>query len=145
MLRVGLRGIREILSTGSNFSKRIPIGADTDKVNAMTRIFMNSTIVTRVEGGRKDFKVAPLLQRPQRARDRLLLRCPRARDRDPALLGWPRLKVRDQLLLAWRPQRDKKEALPVAKKYLRVNLEQLLLVRKKSSSRSSGWNTEKVR
>jgi len=73
MLRGGLHGIREILSTTSNFSKRIPIGKDTGKVNAMTRIFMNNTIVARVEGGRKDSRVAPLLQ-------------PNHRDGYPALL-----------------------------------------------------------
>src|SRR5208337_4633563 len=74
MLRGGLRGIREILSTISNFSKRIPIGADTEKVSVMTRIFMNNTIVARVEGGRKDSRVALLLQPNQRDRDQALLK-----------------------------------------------------------------------
>jgi hypothetical protein len=86
MLRGGLRGIREILSTISNFSKRIPIGADTEKVSVMTRIFMNNTIVARAEGGRKDSRVAPLLQ-------------PNQRDGYPPLLKWPRVRDRDRLLL----------------------------------------------
>jgi hypothetical protein len=100
-----LRGIREILSTISNFSKRIPIGADTEKVNAMTRIFMNNTIVARVEDGRKDSRVAPLLQPNQGYRDLLLLKWPRVRDRDLLLLAWrrrdrllPRVRNRDRLL-----------------------------------------------
>jgi hypothetical protein len=74
MLRDGWRGIREIRSTISNFSKRIPIGKDTGKVSVMTRIFMNNTIVARVQGGRKDSRVAPLLQPNHRDRDQPLLK-----------------------------------------------------------------------
>ena len=134
MLRCGLRGIREILSTISNFSKRIPIGADTEKVNAMTRIFMNNTIVARVQGGRKDSRVAPLLQPNQGYRDLLLLKWPRVRDRDLLLLAWrrrdrllPRVRNRDRLL----PRvRNRNRPLPrvrnrnrlLLKKHLGVNL-----------------------
>jgi hypothetical protein len=74
MLRCGLRGIREILSTGRIFSTRIPIGKDTDKVSVITRVFMNNTIVARVEGGRKDSRVAPLLQPRVKDRDLVLLK-----------------------------------------------------------------------
>src|SRR4030042_1346266 len=144
MLRGGIHGINEILITGSIFSKRIPIGADTDKLSVMTRNFLNNTIVT-VEGGRKDSRVAPLLQPTQRDRNQLLLAWPRLRDRNQLLLAWRRLRDRNRLLLAWRPQRDKKEALLVAKKYLRVNLKKQLLVRKKRIGRPSGLNTEKAR
>jgi hypothetical protein len=72
MLRGGLRGIREILNTTSNFSKRIPIGKDIEKVSVMTRNFMNNTIVARVEGGREDSRGAPLLQPNHRDRDQAL-------------------------------------------------------------------------
>jgi hypothetical protein len=81
-----MRGIREIPSTGSIFSKHIPIGADTGKVSVITRVFMNNTIVARVEGGRKDSRVTPLLQ-------------PRARNRDALLLKWPPARNKDALLL----------------------------------------------
>ncbi|MGB7910791.1 MAG: hypothetical protein WCF59_01050 [Desulfobaccales bacterium] len=40
----------------------------------MTRIFMNNTIVARVQGGRKDSRVAPLLQPNHRDRDQALLK-----------------------------------------------------------------------
>ena len=72
----------------------------------MTRIFMNNTIVARVQGGRKDSRVAPLLQPNQGYRDLLLLKWPRVRDRDLLLLAWrrrdrllPRVRNRNRLLL----------------------------------------------
>jgi hypothetical protein len=73
MLRGGTLGIREILITGRLFSEPIPIGANTVPVSVMRRISMRSTIVTRVEGGRKDSRVAPLLQPRQRDGSQALL------------------------------------------------------------------------
>jgi len=48
-----MRGINTILITGKILSDSIPIGADTELVSIMTRIFIISTIVARVEVGIK--------------------------------------------------------------------------------------------
>jgi hypothetical protein len=48
-----MRGINTILITGKIFSDSIPIGADTEPVSIMTRIFIISTIVARVAVGIK--------------------------------------------------------------------------------------------
>ncbi len=64
MSRSGIRGISETLITGRIFSRRIPIGADTEKVSVMTRVSMKCTIVARGLGGRKDSVVPPLKNDP---------------------------------------------------------------------------------
>jgi hypothetical protein len=48
-----MRGINTILITGKIFSDSIPIGADTEPVSIMTRIFIIGTIVARVAVGIK--------------------------------------------------------------------------------------------
>jgi hypothetical protein len=48
-----MRGIRDIRITGIIFSDSILIGADTELVSIMTRIFIISTIVARVAVGNK--------------------------------------------------------------------------------------------
>jgi hypothetical protein len=101
MLRGGWRGIREIPIIGIIFSKRIPIGANTGKVSAMTRDFLNNTNMGRLESGKKDSVVTPLLQ-PLQAdsdQDQARLKWPRPRDRDQARLEWPRQRYGSQALL----------------------------------------------
>jgi len=69
-----MRGINKILITGRIFSKRIPIGASTVKVGVMTRNFLNNTNMGRLESGKKDSVVTPLLQPLQADRDQDLVR-----------------------------------------------------------------------
>jgi hypothetical protein len=54
MLPGGIPGTNTILITGRIFLKGIPIGADTNIVSVMARIFIISTIVARVKVGIKD-------------------------------------------------------------------------------------------
>jgi hypothetical protein len=54
MLQCGTPGIMGILITGKILLGRIPIGTDTNMVAFMTRIFIISTIVARVEVGIRD-------------------------------------------------------------------------------------------
>ena len=104
MLRCGWRGTGEIHITMRIFSKRIPIGANTGKVTAMTRDFLNNTNMGRLESGTKDFVAT------QRDRGQARLKWPRPRDRDQARVMWPRLQDRDQQVrLMWLPRRDRSQ------------------------------------
>ena len=71
-----------------NFSKPIPIGGSTVKVAAMTRDFLNNTNMGRLESGKKDSVVTPLLQ-PLQADS----------DQDQPRFKWPRPRDRDQVLV----------------------------------------------
>ena len=59
-----MRGIRDILFTGIIFSDSILIGADTELVSIMTRIFIIGTIVARGEVGIKGSMVFVPLEPP---------------------------------------------------------------------------------
>jgi len=108
-----MRGIRGIRITGIIFSDSILIGAGTTLVSIMTRIFIISTIVARVAVGIKASSMGLVLLKPL----------------DLAILPEPLLLVFVPLRAAG-PGARKPEATGRAF----VNLRQLLMMRKKSSS-----------
>ena len=50
-VRIGMSGIKDILTTGKISTEIIPIGADTPTVAVTIRIFIMSTIMARAEVG----------------------------------------------------------------------------------------------
>jgi hypothetical protein len=125
-----MRGINEIHITGRILLNGIPIGADTELVSIMTRIFIISTIVARVAVGIKASKGLVLPEPPVLGN----IPEPLGLANIPEPLGLP--NIPEPLVLGNIPE-------PLVRAF--VNLEKLLLMRKKSSSRPSGLNTEKAR
>jgi hypothetical protein len=152
-----MRGINTILITGKILSDSIPIGADTEPVSIMTRIFIISTIVARVAVGIKASKGLVLPEPPVLGN----IPEPLGLANIPEPLGLPNIpeplvlaNIPEPLVLGNLPEPLDLGNIPeplvlgnIPEPLVRafVNLEKLLLMRKKSSSRPSGLNTEKAR